>query len=383
MSSKVVGIVVTPLGDGASYSGKIKKYETYEELVNDPNSGKYGIVDNVVYHKTDDGWVVGFPNIVDEHDYTSFKVYAHDTDIEPGVHDILGEVTESIPASMTHKQTIRTMGKSIDSDIVVDWGDGAFSSIRNGDYDSFTEPYDEWNDSKCVIGHTYEKTGSYTVKIFGRKYYGLRTPTSSDGIDGVHNFNLIYEALSENCKLASNVKNLSDFLRNAARLTRLKMSLGILKGVGNIYALCRDCVNLISATGFPTFESCSAGYIFLNDINLKTTDFVVPAIPTSKTDGAVGRCFEGCIKLENTVESTLPQTGFTSQRVNINQLYMGCESMTLGDYTNVSFILWGNNQITFCGSGSLKSNTASVFTGCSDELRAQIPTSWGGTNTDI
>lgn len=382
MSSKVVGIVVTPLGDGASYSGKIKEYETYEELVNDPNSGKYGIVNDIVYHKHNNTWVVGFPNIVDGHDYTSFKVYAHDTDIEPGTHDILGEVTESITASMTHKQTIRTMGKSTDSDIVIDWGDGAFSSIRNGDYDSFTEPYDDYNDSNCIVSHTYAKTGSYTVKIFGHKYYGLRTPTSSDGISGIHNFNLIYEAFSENCKLASNVKNLSDFLRNAARLTKLKMSLGILKGVGNIYALCRDCVNLLSATGFPILESCSAGYVFLNDKNLKFTDFIIPAIPTTKSDGAVGRIFEGCSNLEKTVESTLPPTGFAAPRININQLYKGCELMTLGNYTNVSFILWGNKNVTFCDSSNL-SNTASVFTGCSDELRAQIPTTWGGTNTDI
>jgi hypothetical protein len=39
-------------------------------------------------------------------------------------------------------------------------------------------------------------------------------------------------------------------------------------------------------------------------------------------------------------------------------------------------MLWENTNITW-------TNTSTAFTGCSDAIRAQVPTSWGGTNTEI
>lgn len=384
------GIYVKVESDNTSTSGKVREYDTYQDMLNESEDIAFAIVQDasadgtivgdvagpVVYKKEDTGWVKLYQHRDTVGPYTSFKVYANDEVIPVGEHPVLGTVRVEIPVGMTHKQQIRTMGKVEDSDIIVDWGDGSYSVPSDGDYDEYTAPYDEWNDSQITVSHTYAKPGSYTVKIFGKKYYGLRTVREEN------NVNLIYEAFSENCTLTDNVKNLSDFLRNAARLTKLSMSLGILKGVGNIYALCRNCVNLLSATGFPTLTGVAAGYIFMDCVNLKTTDFVVPSVSIQKTDGAQGRCFENCYNLESTVEALLPPGGFVSYRVNINRLFFGAKKLTLGNATNVSYLLFGNTHTKFCGSSNWKSNTAEVFAECSDELREQIPVAWGGTKIE-
>ena len=373
MSDFLYGHLVLTDSDGTVVTKKIKYYNTYNDMIADKDPAPMSIVkaNATIYYYKNGQWEVGLPYTEESEDCTSFKVYANAEPIPVGNHPILGKVSVEIPAGMTHKQQIRTMGTVEDSDIVVDWGDGTRISIAKGEYDEYIAPEDEYNNSQVTVSHTYNKTGSYTVRIYGRKYYGLRTVSSES------NTNLIYEAFSENCELARNVSNLSDFLRNADRLVNLSMSFGALKKVGNIYALCRNCRNLLTATGFPLLNG-SCGYIFLDCINLVHTDFVLPDTVTTKSDGSLGRCFENCVNLEGTVESFLPPGGFVSYRVNINQLFKNAKKLTLGNYTNVNYILFGSTRNIFCGSSNLNSNTSTVFEGCSDELRAQVPASWGG-----
>ena len=183
------GIYVKVESDNTSTSGKVREYDTYQDMLNESGDIAFAIVQDVsadgtivgdvagpvVYKKENTGWVKLYQHRDTSGPYTSFKVYANDEVIPVGEHPVLGTVSVEIPVGMTHKQQIRTMGKVEDSDIIVDWGDGFYSVPADGDYDAYTAPYDEWNDSQITVSHTYAKPGSYTVKIFGKKYYGLRT----------------------------------------------------------------------------------------------------------------------------------------------------------------------------------------------------------------
>ena len=64
---------------------------------------------------------------------TSFDVYANETEIPVGEHEVLGTVSEAIPAGMTERFCIRINSNfrdAKDSDIIIDWGDGTIYNVK-------------------------------------------------------------------------------------------------------------------------------------------------------------------------------------------------------------------------------------------------------------
>ena len=79
------------------------------------------------------------------------------------------------------------------------------------------------------------------------------------------------------------------------------------------------------------------------------------------------------IKIEDPIEylKCLLKT-YDDTIVFLDRTFKGCAKLTGTLNANK---LWNNKNILWC-------NTGSTFAGCSDEIRAQVPVSWGGTASD-
>ncbi len=80
--------------------------------------------------------------------------------------------------------------------------------------------------------------------------------------------------------------------------------------------------------------------------------------------------FKDCINLESNVEDICNM--FTYVEANPLMVFMNCPKLK---GTPPAKLLWENPNFQY-------SSTNNAFTGCSDELRAKVPTSWGGTKRD-
>ncbi len=305
-------------------------------------------------------------------DYSAFEVYANAEAIAAGTeHEVLGHVTTAIPAQMTEKFTIRSNYQYVDSDVVVDWGDGTTSVVRNGDFES--EDLNEWDkehqfETTTYLSHTYAATGKYTVKIHGRKYFSFshgRTPAN----------NLMCRCLDKDLPLAGNVNNLAYFAANALRLVNVCIPTAMdFHKIENFSSLFQGCKNLQSAYGLKRKLKIvrSASRIFYSCSALLETDFVLP-VCCIETNAEPVECFNGCALLQTPIQNLLPTAGFCNRLMNVLNIFKGCAALT---GTVPAALLWEDTSKVW-------QNTSAAFQGASDTIRAQVPTSWGGTNMEI
>lgn len=83
--------------------------------------------------------------------------------------------------------------------------------------------------------------------------------------------------------------------------------------------------------------------------------------------------FSGCQKLRVNIANIIPGTGFLSRRIKAIDIFKNCSNLT---GTVPADLLWDDANIIW-------SDTANAFAGCSESIRAQVPVTWGGTNTEI
>lgn len=305
-------------------------------------------------------------------DYTAFEIYANSEEIPAGTdHPDLGYITVAIPAMMTEKFMMRANYQHADSDVIVNWGDGSTSTLRNGEFES--EDLSEWDkehqfEAITVMSHTYAEPGKYIVKIYGKKYFGLANSRTLEN-------NLICRCLDNDLPLASNVNNLANYARSAKRLVNLCIPTAMnLWNIENFHIIFQDCVNLQYAYGLKRkiripraatgiFRGCSA--LIQTDLVLPVTNVDASSEPT--------HCFRGCSSLVTPIQNLLPSAGFTNHIMQVDYLFNGCSSLT---GTVPAAILWEDTSKVWQG-------TATAFQGASDAIRAQVPASWGGTNTEI
>lgn len=357
--SKFYGSMVTAVEDGGTIVDKIKSYDNYEEMVNDSNSGKYGICKdtNTVWHKTDNGWVVGFANIERDDDYTAFEVFAHDYVIPVGeCEELGGYVNSKVPASMTHSFIIRSNFNQTDIDVVIDWGDGTIKKLSD------ITPSSNY---RYTVSHTYNVNGKYIVKVFGKKYFAF--------LHGTTGTNILCRIFDYDLPVASHLTNFSSFARATNHLLHVDVSRceNFTKNFSNIALLFATCQNLISAKGFNVIRNkrnISYGQVFYNNHALKETDFLF-----SHNLGGIAGTFYKCMNLEFDVASVFTYFNQDNyQTIDCNNLFSNCSKMHGIIPANK---LWNNKKINW-------TNTIDVFTGCSEEIRAQAPVSWGGTASD-
>ena len=378
--SNIYGMFTKVNGDGSVTTSRVKYYQTYSQMVEDNNPGVYGVVgeNNTVYHKTDAGWVVGFPNINDESTYSAFEVYAHDTEIPVGDCEALGGyVTNAIPAEMTHKFMIRLEGDVETNDVIVDWGDGSTSSIANGDYEQIIDYKDTYGSKDLLLGHTYSTTGKYIIKIFGKNYYTFRNhlayfidaDTGNKYVSNTGKHNIVCRILERDLPIASHVTTHASMFRSSRHLLNVVVdATNSFYNSKNINSCFYYCDNLLTAYGFNGLaKDCNCGSVFYEDRALQKTDFVIPSDATN-----VKSVLTNCQSLEYSINSLFSQKVYT-HITSFTDAFYGCKKLTGIIDPN---IFWNNKYITWVDGAS--GNHYRTFHNCT-LINSQAPLSWGGT----
>ena len=413
------------LPTGITVLGRTKVYDTYEEMLSDKSPGEFAWVmdasgDSTVdsgaafYHRKDRNWqklyeseamdsehgvippaelialreritilealvtridssvypFVGFDfNAMDFVDYSAFEVLPTNSIIYPGYNTALsGNVTESIPACMTEKFTIRSTCAPSDSDVVVAWGDGSITAIcdPNAPGRTITGPNAE-NEWSYALEHTYAESKKHIIKIYGHKYYSFCHPS------GTSQYNLMSRIFDGDLPIASHLHNFSSLCLGASRLINVQVN-GYdawCEQADNLSYAFSSCKNLLKCVGFRHRNNMQADdQIFAHCRNLAITDYKLKNSYTRQSSAKAQ--FQDTTSLAVDINQLLPESGF-SGTINMNAMFNGCLSLS-GTVPAEKF--WENPYVKFI-------NTSTAFLGCSLAIRAQVPVSWGGTNTDI
>ncbi len=334
---------------------------------------------------------------------TSYAVFPTDFDIPAGaitemdqvIQDKLAEVygdwvlaeslAVAIPAQMTYKFNLSTMQQADECDVVVDWGDGTQSIVKNGDYERVAEQ--SRGNRNIVLSHTYQTSGKYKVQILGKDYYAVRHQITMgfSGSDKDYNgtYNLVCDALNVGYELASHIQNGSSLFIYSNRLLKINAPyLYPLRNITNCTSMFFGCENLIIAKYLIPHESPST-YIhemFCYCRNLRETDFVIPCLFNAGKSG-MDNVFNECHNLEFDIKNVISGP-FIQTEIFANTTFRECYKMT---GTVPAEYLWKDNRIKWkfaVSNDSQGSNQCGPFYGCSAEIRAQVPLLWGGTNTD-
>lgn len=421
---------------GELYKGAVRYTFPVQQVTEFPESGDSG----VLYVNTDtkeiklwngNEWVDALPpTITDIHgvvtdtqiptakavqdyvsnlaDYTAFAVFPTDFEIPAGAvaemtEDVQTKLAEvygdwvlsesletAIPAQMTYMFNLYTINQDFDkSNIVVDWGDGTRSVVKNGDYLRIHPVNANYGSSSIVMSHTYNTSGKYIVKIYGNDYYSIRhrisQGTSGAEADFAGTYNLVCECFSASLPLASHLKNASSMFYGGHRLLKVAATpYGfVLKNITGCSSMFFDCENLIIATGVNPAESSTTCYntMFAQCYNLRECDLTFNPILGGK-DYGLREVFGECRKLTRNVEDFFPQA-FLTREISELTTFMNCKNLT---GTVPAKYLWEDTNIKWKLSESYDSdgsNKHGMFYRCSDGIRAQVPLSWGGTNADI
>ena len=310
-----------------------------------------------VYFYINDAWKKLTDTI---RDYTAFNVYAHDAPIPAGYDAVRDETfVEEVPASMTHKFIIRSQQNKNLQDVMVNWGDGTITSLKDDDV-----AWETVGDRRYTLTHTYSTVGVYTVKVYGSTFFGI---WHNDGAD-----NILCEALVSYLPVASNHHNLGHFLKGSQCLTWIMCGLYTFHGKSQIDKLAEGCRNLTQATGLSAIPKMRSAFgVFNGCVNLTTTDYIFPTSVDTLDGYAYSFC--NCAKLTRSLKDFFPAGGFLSKKLDFTQAFQNTPLITWSD--EVPQKLWKDPTIEWI-------NTSLAFDSCSDDVRSHVPTSWGGTSTE-
>lgn len=299
-------------------------------------------------------------------DYTAFEVYANDTIISPGEHAELGTITVEIPVQMTETFALRTTTPEADSDVVIDWGDGTVQKVKDGEHGGYTGPDGEGR-YIAKMTHTYAATGKYVVKVYGKDYFCLSHAPShvSDAS------NMQCRILADDLPIASHLTNLTAFAYGTLKLVTVQCaSYKYLHRTTNHAQMFTNDKNLLSVTGFEDLVMISRGAegCFQFCENMHTCDF--NGVLCSNNPRAMYAMYQNCYALAINIGTFFP-TKFVSRALNFTNTFTHMHAMT-GTVDPNQF--WGDPNIDWQGFSN-------CFYGCSDKIRSQVPTSWGGTSS--
>lgn len=300
-------------------------------------------------------------------DYTAFEVYANDSVISPGEHEVLGTITVEIPVQMTETFALRTTTAEADNDVVVDWGDGTIQKVKDGEHGGYTGPDDE---GRYIVKmtHTYGTAGKHTVKVYGHDYFCLSHAPShvSDAS------NMQCRILTDDLPIASHLTNLTAFAYGTLKLVTVQCaSYKYLHRTTDHAQMFTNDKNLLSVTGFEDMVMISRGAegCFQFCENMHTCDF--NGVLCSNNPRAMYAMYQNCYALAINIGTFFP-TKFVSRALNFTNTFTNMHAMT---GTVIAKQLWGDPTIDWQGYNN-------CFYGCPEEIRAQVPTAWGGTASD-
>ena len=136
-----------------------------------------------------------YNKILEIEDYTRFYVYPTDTNISAGISGY----SVDIPAQMKFGLHLKVTTPKDKSDVIIDWGDGTISEIKNEELIDEPFPTKMGSDNRWYVDltnissglvryvpynsalqlyniyilHTYSEAKEYPITIYGSKYYGF------------------------------------------------------------------------------------------------------------------------------------------------------------------------------------------------------------------
>lgn len=388
---KNTGVFSMPQSNGAFTTYGVKVYDSYAEMQADtPPNIQLGLIKgaNTVYRFENGVWVIGFPQVNDSRDYTAWEImcnyeqvygaiessgYQGDYNERTGYYYAKSLTYTNGDQGTTAKFILRTTTTQDKQDVVVDWGDGTFSSVRNGDFESvsasgysytmshkYAEPAEF--DKEVITSDTkkYRKTKRYTIKVYGTQYYGF-------AYTNLGSYNLMCRCLDWDLPIASHVVNISSFAYGSRRLQKVDIPFTkYLKNFINYSSTFEGCHNLISVSGFANYTNKSiytCSCIFKDCNNMIECDFILPEL----SNGFYGAYYK-CSKFPVDIATLFPKQGFLGKTYSVKQLFASTQITG----TVPAHLLWEDSSIEW-------TNTADAFSDCPDEIRAQVPVSWGGT----
>lgn len=285
-----------------------------------------------------------------------------------------------VTATDTYKEEnfgIRSTVRKFQNDVIVDWGDGERTVIKDSAIEEFLGEWESDGQVAFHCKHTYEKPGDYDVTIYGKDYFGIsRAPKYTNQPEGDQSIypkihGLISQCLNQKYPIASCVNNLSWFAACSQMLTQVNIPTGMtLPKIDNISLIFKDCRNLKKVTGFKYrfYNTKAKCCLFQNCYELQECDYIVGA-PNQYGDVLLGT-FKNCKKLAKDIKSFFPKAGFKAvDFCEANSTFMNVPltgtvpAKWFWERTDVD---WGKY-------------TKTVFSGCPAAILAQVPKTWGGT----
>ena len=182
--------------------------------------------------------------LLDLTDYTAFEVMPTKEEIPSGSVDNSTGLTynNAIPACTIHKMSIKSTQNPNEVDVVIDWGDGEYSALRNGDYASYSN-------GSFELEHDYapkmlENTEKFIIKIYGKNYWAFR----HEKYQATGN-NLMSRVFDSDLPLASHIVNIASTCFGAMRLLNVNFIDYYNNRILNINSLFCKCKNLVKANG--------------------------------------------------------------------------------------------------------------------------------------
>jgi len=327
-------------------------------------------------------------------DYSSFYVWANDVTVPAGkvseMSDTLRNklkavygrkvdyvtVANPIAPNKTHTFTFRTVTDKTDIDMVVDWGDGTKTVLNGMTWDDTNyrkyQPYEDIDEQDYTVTHTYANYGKYLVKITGSRYFSYRHSETN---------NLLAVPFAPQAHIASFVRNVSSMFTGSERLLVIDASyLYPFREKSNMSGTFQNCKNLhtIISLGTPANPSY-LGSTFSGCTNLTVDD---SGLGQMKGNESIASRYSDCAKLEADIAKIVSEK-FVSSKIAIGSAFKGCVKL----YGTVpAKYLWDDATVEWTmgvSNDASGSNKLGPFYGCSDEIRAQVPLSWGGTNASI
>lgn len=260
---------------------------------------------------------------------TKFQVYANAEVIPAGssIPELSKNYTTSveIPVGMTHEFSLDIFGNLIQSDVMIDWGDGNITKVCE--------------ETSKTFNHTYIKTGKYLITIAGEKYNRIKS-TSSDK-------NLICRIFEYDLPTTAKLRKASSLCAGALRLIELDCTYNdTFKKLINFPYLFLNCQNLKKAVGFPDLTYVqSVNGIFSSCHNLITTDFKLPEF--SDDYSAV---FAACYELTTPIDKLLPTAGFAPNTINLTDTFTGLANSSISNIDKLNNKLFKNKNLKFVGT---------------------------------
>ncbi len=294
----------------------------------------------------------------------SFTVYVTDTEIPANTYvaALKGTTKVAITAGMDVAYRVRAVTDQDNIDVYIDWGDG--SNVMYAKDATFK--YVSFDDHRYTFKHTYSATGLYRVKIYGKRY--AKVEPAVDVVSYVRTASVG----DVNDEIPSFIDNVAGMLANSPCVINAQFNGWKLYGTKNLANLYLNAKNLQSFTTYDVQqdEARAIGNLFNGCVNMTNCDFRITA--NISREDSITAVFANCSSLAVDITKLLPKYRFNARVISVNNLFLNCKSLT---GTVPADVLWKDTGVMWL-------NTSTCFKGCSDEIRAQVPQSWGGTAAD-